>query len=44
MFIYVDYTLPVETLRTELQRILQESKLWNGKMFILPSPPCSCAA
>ncbi len=32
VFLYVDYTVPIEALRQELQRILQASKLWNGKV------------
>lgn len=32
VFIYVDYTVPVESIRNELQRILKESKLWDGKV------------
>jgi hypothetical protein len=34
-FIYVDYTLPVKTVRAGLQRILPEPKPWNGKTCIL---------
>ena len=35
VFIYVDYTLPVEPVRAELQRVLQDSPLWNGKTCVL---------
>jgi len=35
VFLYVDYTLPVAAVREELQNILKESKLWNGKTCIL---------
>lgn len=35
VFIYVDYTLPVEVLREELQRIVKQSNLWNGKTCVL---------
>ena len=35
VFVYVDYTLPVEPVRAELQRILKESSLWNGKTCVL---------
>jgi small-conductance mechanosensitive channel len=35
VFIYVDYTLPVASIRQELQRILQETNLWNGKTCVL---------
>jgi small-conductance mechanosensitive channel len=30
--LYVDYTVPVETLRDELKRIVQTTKLWDGKV------------
>lgn len=32
VYIYVDYTLPVEALRVELQKILKDSQLWDGKV------------
>lgn len=32
VFLYTDYTLPVEELRQEYGRILQESPLWNRKV------------
>jgi small-conductance mechanosensitive channel len=35
VFIYVDYTLPVERVREELQNILKDSPLWNGKTCLL---------
>ena len=35
IFIFVDYTLPVEAVREELQKILKESPLWNGKTCVL---------
>jgi small-conductance mechanosensitive channel len=35
VFIFVDYTLPVEAVREELQRILKDSPLWNGKTCVL---------
>lgn len=35
VFIYVDYTLPVERVREELQNILKDSPLWNGKTCVL---------
>lgn len=31
-FLYVDYTIPVEELRAELQRIVSASPLWDGKV------------
>ncbi len=30
VFIYVDYTVPVQAVREELHRILKESRYWNG--------------
>jgi len=31
-FLYVDYSIPVEELRTELRRIVETSPLWDGKV------------
>lgn len=31
VFIYADYTIPIEPLRNELNRLMKESPLWNGK-------------
>lgn len=31
VFIYVDYTVPVEAIRNELNRLLAQSPLWDGK-------------
>ena len=35
VFVFVDYKLPVEPVRAELQRILQNSDLWNRKTCVL---------
>lgn len=35
VFIYVDYTVPVDAVREELQRILQESSYWDQKAWAL---------
>jgi small-conductance mechanosensitive channel len=35
VFIYTDYTMPVEPLRQELTRLLQESPLWDGRVNVL---------
>ncbi|MBC8468901.1 MAG: mechanosensitive ion channel [Planctomycetes bacterium] len=35
VFIYVDYTVPIESVRTELRRILEESELWDRKVCVL---------
>ncbi len=32
VFIWVDYTMPVEPLRQEFNRLLSESRLWDGKL------------
>lgn len=32
VFIYVDYTIPIDKLREELTRILQSTDLWDGKV------------
>jgi small-conductance mechanosensitive channel len=31
VFIYVDYSLPIEPVREEFNRILRETKLWNSR-------------
>jgi small-conductance mechanosensitive channel len=33
VFIYTDYSVPVEAVRQELHRVLQESKLWDKKVW-----------
>ena len=35
VFIYTDYTVPVEELRQEAHRLLQGSDLWDGKVWNL---------
>jgi small-conductance mechanosensitive channel len=35
VFIYLDYTVPVEAVRQELQRILENSELWDRKVCVL---------
>jgi len=35
VYLYTDYTVPVEKVRTELQRILKESDLWDGEAWNL---------
>ena len=35
VFVYVDYTVPVEVIREELQKILKDSQLWDGKVCVL---------
>jgi small-conductance mechanosensitive channel len=34
-FIYVDYTVPLEALRQELRRIVENSASWDGKVCVL---------
>jgi len=31
-FLYVDYSVPVDALRAELERIAKESPLWDGRV------------
>jgi small-conductance mechanosensitive channel len=33
VFIYTDYTVPVEEVRQELHRLLQTSEFWDGKVW-----------
>ncbi|MGA8280932.1 MAG: mechanosensitive ion channel domain-containing protein [Desulfobacterales bacterium] len=33
VFIYADYTFPVEELRQELHRVLQTTDMWDGKVW-----------
>jgi small-conductance mechanosensitive channel len=33
VFVYVDYTVPVEEIRQELHRILESSGMWDGKTW-----------
>jgi small-conductance mechanosensitive channel len=33
VFIYLDYTIPVEPVRQQLHAILKESELWDGKVW-----------
>jgi small-conductance mechanosensitive channel len=35
VFIHADYTVPVEDLRAELQRLVEASTLWNRKTCVL---------
>jgi small-conductance mechanosensitive channel len=35
VFIYTDYTVPIDRLREELTRILQSDKNWDGKVNVL---------
>jgi len=35
VYIYVDYTVPIEALRTELQKILKGTELWDGKVCVI---------
>lgn len=34
-YVYADYTVPVEALRTELRRICESTPLWNKKVCVL---------
>jgi small-conductance mechanosensitive channel len=35
VYIYVDYTVPVEAVRAELREILKGTELWDGKVCVL---------
>jgi hypothetical protein len=35
VFIYVDYTVPVQAIREEFHRILKKTDLWDGKAWVL---------
>lgn len=35
VFIYTDYTVPIDKLREELTRVLQSDKNWDGKVNVL---------
>jgi len=35
VFIYMDYSIPMDSLRTEFERLLTETKLWDGKVQVL---------
>jgi small-conductance mechanosensitive channel len=35
VFLHLDYTVPVERLREELQRIVADTPLWDGKVAVL---------
>ncbi len=35
VYIYVDYTVPIEAVREQLHRILKNSELWDGKVCVL---------
>jgi small-conductance mechanosensitive channel len=35
LFLYVDYTVPLEPLRAELTRVLAASRYWDGKVNVL---------
>lgn len=35
VFLYVDYTVPVDTVREELNRLVKDSQLWDNKVCVL---------
>lgn len=35
VFLYVDYTVPIDSVREELARVLKESPSWDGKVCVL---------
>jgi hypothetical protein len=41
VFLYTDYTIPVEQVREELHRVLEASGMWDGKAWALQVTNCS---
>ena len=41
VFLYTDYTVPVQVVRAELQRILKNSGMWDGRVWGLQVTNCS---
>ncbi|HEY0896185.1 MAG TPA: mechanosensitive ion channel family protein, partial [Sphingobacteriaceae bacterium] len=35
VFIYADYSIPIDTIREELTRILESNPLWDGRVNVL---------
>jgi small-conductance mechanosensitive channel len=35
VYLYTDYTVPVEEVRQELHRVLESSGMWDGKVWVL---------
>ncbi len=35
VFLYVDYSVPVDAIRAELDRLVKDSKLWDGKVSLV---------
>jgi len=40
VFVYVDYTAPVDAIRAKLTEIVSQSKLWNGRVLNLQVSDC----
>jgi small-conductance mechanosensitive channel len=40
VFLYVDYTAPVDAIRAKLKEIVSQSELWNGKVLNLLVSDC----
>ncbi len=40
IFIYVDYTIPVDKLRTAFENIVKAHKLWDGQVYCLQVTEC----
>jgi hypothetical protein len=40
VFLYVDHTAPIETIRKKLTEIVGQSNLWNGKVASLQVSDC----
>ena len=41
VFIYTDYRMPVEALRGELERLVKETDLWDGRVCVLQVSDCT---
>jgi small-conductance mechanosensitive channel len=39
--LFVDYHMPIETLRNKFQELLKQSKLWDGKVGVLQVTDCT---
>jgi hypothetical protein len=35
VYLYVDYAVPVDAVRAELQRVLRSTELWDGKVCVV---------
>lgn len=40
VFLYTDFTVPVDDVRQELHRLLKSTELWDGKVWVLQVTDC----